>query len=205
MVKVEEYKTSDNNVPWNELSNIVRNAFKERTEQGLLFSCRDFSAAELKESSGDGFVFVGKDESENLLGLMILTVFSDNTGYLQFVATEPSLKHSGVASTLFKAFIQKCKDLKLDHLGSSTADGATSSVRWHLKMGFKKYSYYSSPKTNYYSYIFRYQLKEKKYYTIKRLFNFLFNKIFTKITKTPEGTWRFPFIVKIFRNLHLKK
>lgn len=204
MIQIVEYKTSDTNVPWNELSNIVRNAFKERTEQGLLFSCRNFSAEELKESSGNGFVFVGKDE-DNLLGLMVLTVFSDNTGYLQFVATKPSLKHSGVASSLFKALIQKCKDLNLDYLGSSTADGAISSVKWHLKMGFKKYSYYSSPKTNYYSYIFRYQLKEKKYYTIKRLFNFSLHKTFTRITKTPEGIWRFPFLVKIFRGLLLKK
>ena len=175
MIQIIEYKTSDSNVPWNELSSVLRNAFKERTEQGLLFSCRDFSAEELKESSGDGFVFVGKDDTDKLLGLMVLTVFSDNTGYLQFVATEPSLKHSGVASALFKALIQKCKDLNLDNLGSSTADGATSSVRWHLKMGFKKYSYYSSPKTNYYSYVFRYQLSEQNRISseIKRLFNFL--------------------------------
>lgn len=205
MIQIVEYNTSDNNVPWNELSNIVRNAFKERTEQGLLFSCRDFLAEELKESCGDGFVFAGKDDTGNLLGLMVLTILSDNSGYLQFVATEPSLKHSGVASALFKALIKKCGDLNLDHLGSSTADGAISSVKWHLKMGFKKYSYYSSPKTNYYSYIFRYQLKEKKYFTVKRLFNFSLNKILTRITKTLDGTWRFPFLVKIFRNLHLKK
>lgn len=201
MIQIIEYKTSDSNVPWNELSSVLRNAFKERTEQGLLFSCRDFSAEELKESSGDGFVFVGKDDTDKLLGLMVLTVFSDNTGYLQFVATEPSLKHSGVASALFKALIQKCKDLNLDNLGSSTADGATSSVRWHLKMGFKKYSYYSSPKTNYYSYIFRYQLSEQNRISseIKRLFNLFSRKIFTKITKTPMGTWRFPCIVKIYK------
>lgn len=199
------YNISDPDIPWEKLAYLMREAFKERTEQGLLFACRDFSAEDLKNDCSNhdkALLFVKNDDNNNPLGLIVMTI-KNNVGNTNYVVASPSAKHSGICSSLFKDVLKKSKELHLNHLISSTSTGATSSINWHLKMGFKKYDYHSSKHTNYYSVIFRLPLKEKNTisYNIKRLLHFNLAKIFVTITKTPDGSWRFPFLIKIWRKI----
>lgn len=203
-MQIIEYKISDTNISWEDLARLMRESFKERTEQGLLFACRDYSAEELKEvcNNSEGFIFVKKDELGNILGFIVLTIIN-NAGYTNYVVASPSSKNTGVCSSIFEHVLKKSKELNLDYISSSTSTKATSSVNWHLKMGFEKYDYQSSKHTNYYSVIFRLPLKEKNTisYNIKRLLHFNLAKIFVTITKTPDGSWRFPFLIKIWRKI----
>lgn len=203
-MQIIEYKISDTNISWEDLARLMRESFKERTEQGLLFACRNYSDEELKEvcNNSEGFIFVKKDELGNILGFIVLTIIN-NAGYTNYVVASPSSKNTGVCSSIFEHVLKKSKELNLDYISSSTSTKATSSVNWHLKMGFEKYDYQSSKYTNYYSCIFRYQLKDtnKLSYTIKRLLHFHFAKMFITIMKTPNGTWRFPLLIKIFRKI----
>ncbi len=201
-LRITEYKTSAHDIPWEKLARLMRESFKERTEQGLLFACRDFTAEELKNACGnDSFIFVRYDENNNPLGFITLTI-NGKCGNTNYVAASPSAKHSGICSSIFEHILKKSKDLNLDYLVSSTSTKAASSMKWHLKMGFEKYDYHSSPHTNYYSCIFRYPLKEKnKTYNIKRFLHFNFARIFVRMTKTPNGTWRFPLLIKIWKKI----
>lgn len=192
---VKSFYCTDDAIQWECLSSLLRDAFKERTEQGLLFSCRDFSSEDLKKHCGNSYIFISQSMDNKHCGMCVLTI-GNNHGHMKYVAISPDCKHNGVASTLFLALIDKAYELGLSYVTSTTACGAQSSILWHKKMGFNIIRIGSDRITNYYSYIFRKQLKHHILWS-----NILFIKIYfvlmsslVYILKKADGSYRFKIL-----------
>ncbi len=82
-------------------------------------------------------------------------------GNHQFVGISPECKRSGVGSMLFERMLEYAKSKGCYFLTSTTSVKAKSSIAWHKKNGFKIYRYASFRCTNYFSYVFRLDLREK--------------------------------------------
>lgn len=150
---------------WDELANLLHESFQERLMQGLHFSCSYLTAGQLERMSAKDIVLLAIDNDNNeLAGTVSLNVSSKRNGsmwaYHYNLAIKPTYKNCGIASKLFERF-QEIAQLKgCTHIISDTAVGATSSVKWHLKNGFKKIGLRSFQSTNYYSVLFRKQLND---------------------------------------------
>lgn len=143
------------------LASFIRDAFRERLDQGLHFTCSDSTAASIEREAKRKQFYLAVDEESNDLCGTASVYYKEHTKkngqtykYACFgnLAVKPGLKRSGVATLLFKHILEQSKDCR--HILSDTAVKAESSVKWHLKQGFKISSLASYECTPYYSYCF---------------------------------------------------
>ena len=157
-----EIREKTEETSWEELTNLFHEAFQERLDQGLNFTCSFFTPEDLEHRSENNVVLVAIDKDNNTLaGTAFVEVVHDKNGtwgYLSNMAIKPEYKRYGIGSKLEKQRIAIAKEGGCNYVISDTAKGATSSVKWHLKNGFKLVGLESFFSTNYYSYIFRKQL-----------------------------------------------
>lgn len=153
----------DDNISWQELVDLFHESFQERLDQGLHFTCSYFTAEELERRGANNTVLVAIDQDNHqLVGTAFIEIMHDKKkkwGYLTNMAIRPDCKRYGIGSKLEQQRMAIAQANDCDYVISDTAVGATSSVKWHLKNGFKKVKMTSFDATNYYSYIFRKQLK----------------------------------------------
>ena len=144
-----------------EILELVHLAFEERKTQGLNFTCINYTIDDIKKKAEGAFVFLAYDKNK-LVGCIFFHVYPQkgNYGYIEVVSTHPDYKGMGIASILIARIFQKAKELGVIYIGSDTAVNANSSVKWHLKNGFAIIKLQSSTKSNYFSYVFRKQLKK---------------------------------------------
>lgn len=160
-----EIRQKGEETSWEALAELMHEAFQERLEQGLHFTCSYLTAEQLEKQCANSIVLLGidADDHDSLAGTVSIKMSPQekNTlwAYHFNLAVRPKYKHCGVASLLFSKFQEIAKEHKCYHIISDTAVGAKSSVQWHLKNGFKIIALHSFCSTNYYSYIFRKQLK----------------------------------------------
>lgn len=156
-----EIHPKDECTSWEELVLLFHESFQERLDQGLNFTCSFFTPEDLRRRSADNVVLVAidKDNENRLVGTVSFKKLSKNEAEHLNLAVAPSYKHAGVATLLLKAFIDLAFQNGCDHIVSDTAEPAISSVKWHKKNGFYPFSLRSFGSTNYYSIIFRKQLK----------------------------------------------
>ncbi|MGP1464267.1 MAG: GNAT family N-acetyltransferase [Prevotella koreensis] len=147
------------------MSEIIRHAFEERTKQGLLFKCRDINAHELEKLLLSDIDSVLCYDNDTLIGLITFCVKVD-TCWVDIVAVEPKYKRNGVGKVMFLELLDYCTKLGLDKIYSDTSVFATSSIKWHELMGFRKFRMSSYKSTNYYSWNF---IRDAKDSTCKKL------------------------------------
>lgn len=158
---------------WEEIANLLHDAFQERLKQGLQFTCSFLTAKELEQKSNNCIVLIAKNKISNqLLGTVFYERKSSQRAYHSNLAVNPTSKHLGIATKLFSAFKELASINGCEHIISDTAQQATSSVLWHKKNGFIPISLRSYGSTNYYSIVFRNQLKHHWFWS---------NKLFCKI------------------------
>ena len=160
-----EIRQKDENTSWEELTDLFHEAFQERLDQGLHFTCSYFTPEELERQSANNIVLVAIDSSKNVLaGTVSIEIHQDDCKDAWAdhynLAVKPAYKKNGIASRLFSRFQQIVESRGCRYIKSDTAVGAESSVRWHLKNGFIPIRLRSFPSTNYYSIVFRKQLKK---------------------------------------------
>lgn len=150
------YKESS--APYDKLSNLLHESFKERTDAGLDFGCATFSAEELKQNTLNSYIvcYYESDQPVAMTTLAIHKKFFLSYGWLEFVCVSPNYKHQGLGSQILKKSSDIAKSLGMHFLLSSTAIKAESSVRCHLKTGFKILSTVPYKGRNYLSYRFYY-------------------------------------------------
>lgn len=139
---------------------LVHDAFRERVEQGLHFGCATMDLETFKEKTSRSRIFVAMDQEGALVGTVSITWNPDARiphADHDYLAVSPAAKRSGVASALKTAWEPWLRSLGCQYVLSDTAVCARSSVRWHLKQGFKIFGLRSFSSTNYYSYLFRLQ------------------------------------------------
>lgn len=149
--------------PIDELHSLIQDSFAERSEQELFFKCLNFSTTDLKEYFEDAIIIAAVDQhSKKILGIQSVFVKKkDNTTYGDngILAISPEYKGQGIASCLFEKEKSILVEHKAEFIIADTALNAKSSVSWHIKNGFLPITIRSFGSTNYYSIIFRQQLK----------------------------------------------
>lgn len=148
---------------WDEFTELLHEAFQERLEQGLHFTCSFMTAEDLRLQLENSTVLVAVDcdNKDVLVGMEAIDVNDDEKGkwaYMSNLAVTPKYKRCGIMTRLFQNLEYIAKLNGCEYIESDTAVGAESSVKWHLKNGFKIVKLESFSSTNYYSYIFRKQL-----------------------------------------------
>lgn len=192
MIKIELYH-KDSDTPYEKISKLIRDSFKERLDCGLNFGCANFTANDLKEKTKDSYVFVAFEQSD-LVGTLTLSVDDNNIGFHEYLAVAPDCRgKKGISKMLFENLLLKSQELNLDYILSSTATRAQSSIKYHIKNGFKIYNYDSFKNTNYYSYLFIYPLNKRKWlnYPIFRIPLLICFYIKCIILKRADGSYRF--------------
>ena len=156
---------------------LIHSSFEERLKQGLFFTCSSMTVDQFMNKTENSSVFVAWDPAtKTLLGNATVSLRKDKKGivygYHEYLAISPDAKRLGIGSMIQKEIVILIIDARGQYIISDTAEGAISSVRWHVKNGFKIIGVRSFSTTNYYSYIFRKQL------TPSRLWN---SNIYTHI------------------------
>lgn len=134
---------SESNITYQQIADLQHAAFEERLKQGLRFTCSAMTAEQFEAKMKDGYVYLAINEEKNeLLGTVTIHLYTDKSsvlyGYHEYLAISPFAKHSGVGTTLAQAWQKLLLEKGAKYVLSDTACGAISSVKWHLKNGFKK-------------------------------------------------------------------
>ena len=158
----------DSDAPYTSLSKLLHEAYKTRSDEGLIFECSKFSGIELQEHVYNGYLIVAF-EDEMPVGMVALIPkkkFGISFVTHEYLAVSSRKRKSGVATKLFLALLEKAKDIGSSFIISSTAVDAKSSVRYHTKMGFVTFLYVAFPRAKYYSYCFIYPLKRFMFFRL---------------------------------------
>lgn len=161
MMKVE-IRIKDESVSWEDLVNLLHEAFQERLDQGLHFTCSYVTAEDLRQQLAKSTILIAVDNDSSVLVGMAAMDFKLNKkgawAYVSNLAVKPQYKRRGIMAKLLHELVELAKSNQCEYIASDTAVGAKSSVKWHKKHGFKIVGLHSFFSTNYYSYIFRKQL-----------------------------------------------
>ena len=158
-----------------ELIELIHLSFEERTNQGLLFKYRKISKSELLTYCHQKFL-LSYEIDNNIAGVIFFTI-KEKICLMGIVATHPSYKRHGIATSLYEKLEKYCLSKRIDFIYSDTATKAKSSVLWHEKMGLKKYKMTSFPSTNYYSWEFVKDIKNPNRNFIKRNIHLILSSI----------------------------
>lgn len=208
-MKIEIHQ-KDESISWEELTKLFHEAFQERLDQGLNFTCSFFTPEDLEQRGGENVILVAKDKDNGaLVGAAMVGIVKDRRGTwgdLTNMAISPEFKRCGIGSKLEQARIDVAKSNGCTFVLSDTAVDATSSVQWHLKNGFKIVKLHSYTTTNYYSYIFRKQLVPHPLWSNSRFCKlyFWFSSCKCRLINRPNGDYRFPTVMKIIAAVHNK-
>lgn len=157
-------RLEDTSFTTSQVFEMMRDAFKERLSQGLLFTCLTMSFDDFNNCTKNSKCIVAEKDG-SLHGAIVYKEDIDKGNrrfaYLQYVAVKPDVKHCGVGTLLFKEFEREALSGHCAYLMSDTSTKAESAVKWHERNGFKKIGLRSFWSTNYYSYLFRKNLDGK--------------------------------------------
>lgn len=194
---------------YDDVVNLLHDSFKERQEQGLEFTCSTMTVESFKNRTKQGTVLVawGKD-ANGLLGTVTITIHTDSKGviygYHENLAISPCAKRLGIGTKLLEECIIITTNAGGQYILSDTAVGATSSVRWHKKNGFKIIALRSFSSTNYYSFIFRRQLSPSQIWSseLYTSLRFRISSIIIKLLYKVDGS--FTPLGRLVSTLHRK-
>lgn len=181
-----------------QIVNLLHESFQERLLQGLKFTCSYMTIDEFKSITSDGIIFIAVDlDSNSLVGTATIHIRKDSEdivyGYLELLAINENTKRCGIGSSLFATCENVVKNAGGEYILSDTAVGAKSSVKYHLKNGFKIIGLRSFASTDYYSYLFRKQLVPSKKWNSDIYCKFLFLKtsIRERVCFNKNGSYTF--------------
>ena len=163
-------KREEANISYEQIVDLMHASFEERLQQGLNFTCSFMTVDQYKEKNSDAIIFVAIDEENgNLMGAAVVHIKRDEKkvlhGYNEYMSVSPKAKRCGIGTMLEHAREEVCKKAGCDYMMCDTAVGAVSSVKYHLKNGYKIVGLRSFASTNYYSYLFRKQLIPSKFWS----------------------------------------
>ena len=157
-----EIRQKDENTSWEELTNLLHDAFQERLDQGLHFGCSYMTPEAFERASAKAVVLLAIDkDADRLVGTSSVVIHRDDDAtwaYFQNTAVHPDYKHQGVGSKLEEGRTAVARENGCQYAMGDTATGAKSSINFRKKYGFRIVGLKSWPNTNYYSYVFRKQL-----------------------------------------------
>ena len=147
---------------------MIKTAFQERKDAGLNYGCLSLSLDGFLKEISDSIILVAVDkDTRTLCGCTVLLLRRDKKGVLygkeKHTSVHPDCKGKGMGSLLIMALREKAIEQGCDYVCCSTAVDAESAVKVHLKNGYQLVGLKSFKSTNYYSYLFRMQLKSSQW------------------------------------------
>lgn len=200
-----EIEVMTDNLPYEELFDVMLAAFEERRQQGLNFQCLGFNLDDFIDEESGKSVSIARDcdMNDKVVGFQNVWV-EDDHAVSGLIAIHPNYKRKGIGSMLFQKTQEFAKKNGISFLTAGTAVDAKSSVKWHLRNGFRIVELASWPNTNYYSYNFRKQLVYDAKWS-----NPLFCKIHywlsalkCKLMYLPDGKYRFPGVMNMIAKVY---
>ena len=192
-MNIEILEREKANVSYAQVVELMHEAFQERLEQGLNYSCSSMDVTQFMEKTKNGCVYVAIDKDTGILAGTTPINFHQGKkrpyGYMEFVAISNDYKRFGIASRLVRTITDRGKAEGCDYILSDTSVNAGSAVKFHLKNGFKIIGLESYRSTNYWSYVFRMQLEPSLLWN-NPLFlklHYWFSYIFIKTTRDIYG------------------
>lgn len=179
-------KKEETNISYEQIINLIHESFEERLNQGLQFTCSFMTAEDFEKRNTDGIVLVAIDNKTNdLIGTATIHIKTDEHGilygYSEYLAISSKKKRCGIGTLLDKECERICKKAKCEYIMCDTATEAKSSVKYHLKMGFKIVGLESYSSTNYFSYLFRKQLNKNSKWSSQIYCKFAYIKSFLRV------------------------
>ena len=161
-MSIEVKRLEETSYTYKDVVDLLHEAFQERLEQGLKYTCSFITEEQFREKTSHGIVCVAVDDDLGLCGTATLTIKTDNHGveygYNEYNGIRSDLKGKGIGTMLYKYIEREARKNGCKYLMSDTSTQAESAVNYHLKNGFKIIGLESYRSTNYWSYVFRRQL-----------------------------------------------
>lgn len=155
-------RLQDTSYSYNDVVNLLHEAFQERLEQGLMYTCSTMTEDEFRKDTVNGIVYVAIDDEMGLCGTATLTIRTDRYGVKyglnEYDGIRSDMKGKGIGTMLYMEREKKALKNGCEYILSDTSTQAKSAVKYHLKNGFKIVGLKSYRDTNYWSYVFRRQL-----------------------------------------------
>lgn len=151
--KINVYSPPVGNLPFEDISLLLKDAFAERLEAGLNFRCANYSQEDVKRYfGGESWVILAFDEENKPIGMLKLSIHK--LGPFKFgthgiVAVSSKMKGQGIGKNMFSYLEEIALTQNLAFIISDTAEQAISSVIYHEKMGFRQYAYKKYPNRTY--------------------------------------------------------
>ena len=186
-------KKESTNITIKQIVALLHESFQERQNQGLNYTCSSINDEQFVNKTKEGIIFVAVDESTNeLIGTSTLNIHNKKHkyGYMEYVAIKSTYKHGGIGSLLFEHLRKEAIFLGCEYIISDTSTKASSAVRYHLKNGFKIIGLESYRSTNYWSYVFRMQLKPSLIWnnSLYLKTRFILSFLFIYMTRNIDGS-----------------
>lgn len=140
------------------IANLLHDSFAERLRDGMNFSCATYLEDDVQRVFSKATAIIGAYEEDELVGVVMLNCVNTKVGFRyashENLAVATKAKGKGVAGRMLKKLRMVAVENKLDFVLSDTAEGAKSSIRYHLKNGFLIYGKRHYPGRNYNSVTF---------------------------------------------------
>ena len=149
----------------NDVVELIKASFVQWQERGLESSLLKLTPDSFAEKTANDIVLVAIDENNNtLLGTTSFSILKDRQGkqyaYNKYSAVISTTKQKGIGSSLLQCEKRIAINEGCCYIISDTCEHAKWSVKWHEKNGFRIIGETSFNNNDYYSYVFRLQLKE---------------------------------------------
>lgn len=192
-MNIQYKKLEETSFTLNDVLDLLHEVFADRVAEGMNFMPAKMTMEDFRKDSLGSVIFVAFDNDTNtLLGTGSLKINKKKGklfGQLNNLAVSRKARRMGVASNLYIYIERESIACNCSYISSNTAVGATSSVNYHLKNGFQIVGLGSWAITNYYSYIFRKQLKHPSLwdYSWYCKFRYCLSSFFTRLCYTELG------------------
>lgn len=150
MLKIKQIFTPP---PNHDIAVLLHDSFAERLRDGMNFSCATYNEDDVKNVFSKASSIIGSYEDEELIGVVMLNGVTSKFGLRyashENLAVASKAKGKGVATKMFVELRKAAIEASLDFVLSDTAEGAKSSIAYHLKNGFMIYGKRHFPNRNY--------------------------------------------------------
>lgn len=149
MLKIRQIITPPNH----DIAILLQDSFAERLRDGMNFTCATYNEEDVERVFSKASTIIGAYEEEILIGVVMLNGVTSKYGLRyashENLAVASDVKGKGVASRMLTEVKNAAIEKGLDFVLSDTAEGAKSSIKYHLKNGFRIYGKRHFPGRNY--------------------------------------------------------
>ena len=170
---------------------LIHRSFEEHINHGIVFTCSNFTLDDLKKKTDNGYITTVLLDRK-LIGFHYFSI-SGECAYGEFLAINPEYKRQGIASEILRKETKFLLDKGIVCLIEDTSADALSSVKYHLKNGYRIVGFASYRSTDYYSLVFRKQLVSPSLWNsvLWCECSFVFSFIRCRLMRKRDGSYTF--------------